>query len=293
MGLRSTCVVLCLVAVAVAATACSETDEEPASCYTPPLPCGCGDGSMGTQSCIPGQPALYCRCDTLDLGVAGAPAPAPVQQPGQQSQGMPPEGGNTMMGEAMATEGMQGDGTQPDPTNDEGTSEPVVSDDPSVPGGGHCQPTAGWDGAWAQWEHEVLLLVNEERAVGGNCGGQAFGPSGPMTTNANLRCAARLHSKDMSDRSYFAHNNPDGLDPFARIGNAGYSGGTMGENIAMGQPSPGEVVQGWMNSPGHCSNILNDGFTEIGVGYYRGPDSGWTPGHYWTQNFGGPGGGWF
>ncbi|MFP3338704.1 CAP domain-containing protein, partial [Micrococcus sp. SIMBA_131] len=56
---------------------------------------------------------------------------------------------------------------------------------------------------------------------------------------------------------------------------------SAGENIAAGQATPEEVVKAWMNSEGHRKNILNPGYTEIGVGYI----SGGSYGHYWTQMF--------
>ena len=67
---------------------------------------------------------------------------------------------------------------------------------------------------------------------------------------------------------------------------AGYSFQAAGENIAAGQTTPQEVVDGWMQSPGHCSNIMSPSFTEIGVGYVLAPQ-GQLP-HYWTQTFGAP-----
>jgi len=293
MDLRSTWWVLCVVAMSVAIGGCGEADDDVAGCYAPPGQCSCDDGSVGTRSCVPGQDYVVCVCGGPMLGIAGGGAPPPNGVQGSQNQNQQGMGDNTMMGEPMSGEPVQDEGMAMSPVEEDPAQDPIISDDPTVPDGAHCQPTAGWDAGWADFEYEVLVLINEERAVGGDCGGQAFGPSGPLTSNANLRCSARLHSKDMSDRSFFAHDTPDGVDPFARMQAAGYSGGTMGENIAMGQTTPREVVDGWMNSPGHCSNILNSGFDEIGIGYYKGPDSGWTPGNYWTQNFGGAGGGWF
>jgi uncharacterized protein YkwD len=74
---------------------------------------------------------------------------------------------------------------------------------------------------------------------------------------------------------------------------AGYVGRTWGENIAKGQQTPEQVVQGWMDSDGHCSNIMNAGFNLIGVGYFAGMGSNprFNSELYWTQNFGASGGG--
>jgi uncharacterized protein YkwD len=97
----------------------------------------------------------------------------------------------------------------------------------------------------------------------------------------------------MGENEYFDHTNLAGESPFVRMGDAGYQGRTMGENIAKGQQTPEEVVNGWIDSDGHCSNIMNEGFTEIGVGYWEGAaQSQWFNGNkLWTQNFGAPGGG--
>jgi uncharacterized protein YkwD len=166
-----------------------------------------------------------------------------------------------------------------------------------VPSTAYCADAAAWDPAWSEWEEEVLRLTNEARAAGHNCDSEGnFGPTTPLTMNQELRCSARLHSKDMADRDYFAHDSapPDGRDPFERMADAGYSGGTMGENIASGYQSPAQVVQGWLDSDGHCSNIMNPDFDEIGIGYYYiAGASQWDASRLWTQNFGGAGWGGF
>jgi uncharacterized protein YkwD len=97
-----------------------------------------------------------------------------------------------------------------------------------------------------------------------------------------LQCAARLHSKDMADREFFAHDNPSGEDPWVRIEAAGFTGFAGGENIAAGRATGQETVDQWMDSDGHCANIMNPEFQFIGVGYYPGGEYG----HLWTQTFG-------
>ena len=118
-----------------------------------------------------------------------------------------------------------------------------------VPDGAHCASVADWDPMWAQWEDEVLMLTNEWRAKGYNCDTMGvFGPAGPVVTQPNLRCSSRLHALDMGQKGYFAHESQDGKTPFDRMMLAGYSGFMMGENIAQGQTSPTQVVQGWLES---------------------------------------------
>jgi uncharacterized protein YkwD len=89
----------------------------------------------------------------------------------------------------------------------------------------------------------------------------------------------------MAETGNFEHESPGGdlgEDPWERMTNAGFTGTEVGENIAAGYDSPEAVVAGWMDSDGHCSNIMNGAATLIGVGYYRG--GGYY--HYWTQDFG-------
>jgi uncharacterized protein YkwD len=143
----------------------------------------------------------------------------------------------------------------------------------------YCPPVETWDSGWASFEDDVVRLVNERRSEGGVCGGQSFGASAGLSKDSALRCAARNHSKDMATRGFFDHQNPDGENPEDRITRAGFDWTAIGENIAMGQPTPDEVMADWMSSPGHCSNILSPAFDYIGVGYYG-------TGNYWTQAFG-------
>ena len=140
-----------------------------------------------------------------------------------------------------------------------------------------CQPQAMWDTSAAAFEAEVLEIVNQRRSEGATCGGETFGPTGPMVLDYQLRCAARMHSLDMDTRDFFDHTNPDGESPWDRIDKTDYSANATGENIAAGYPTPADVMVGWMDSPGHCSNIMNPNSNELGVGYYE---------SYWTQVMG-------
>jgi uncharacterized protein YkwD len=127
-------------------------------------------------------------------------------------------------------------------------------------------------------EAQVLALTNQERAKAG---------CGPLRTNSALTKAAEAHASDMVARHYFAHDSLDGRSPFDRMKAAGFSGGAMAENIAVGYSSPSAVVIGWMNSPGHRANILNCTYTMLGVGYDSGQvKSDWGNGS-WVQDFGG------
>ncbi|MFF3378711.1 CAP domain-containing protein [Streptomyces sp. NPDC002680] len=120
---------------------------------------------------------------------------------------------------------------------------------------------------------EVTDLTNRERARAG---------LPPLATDALLTRAAQAHSTDMVVRQFYSHTGPDGSQPWDRAAAAGSTRRTIGENIACGQRSPAEVVEGWMNSPGHRANILKREFTHIGIGFAGGGKAG----TYWTQLFG-------
>ena len=202
---------------------------------------------------------------------------------GQTSEAPP----MTSSGEASTTTGVDDTtttGVATTMTTSGSTGEPPPPN-PDVPDGfPYCEPAKAWDPAWKQLEEDVLVIVNEKRAQGADCGGEGvFGPAGPLTMHPALRCAARMHSKDMADRDFFSHTNPDGESPWDRIGKTGYGAYTnAGENIAAGSPTAAGTMDQWMNSDGHCANIMNPDFEHIGVGYHPGGQYG----HLWTQVFG-------
>jgi hypothetical protein len=145
---------------------------------------------------------------------------------------------------------------------------------------------AEWLAEWIAFEEEVVRLTNEERARGGCCGGEGcFSPASALEVEPMLTRAARAHALDMAEQMYFDHDSMDGRSPFDRMREAGFRGCAMGENIAAGQSTPEQVVDGWRDSPGHCANMLAPGFERIGVGYRPAPAQP-TP-HFWVQNFGG------
>lgn len=126
----------------------------------------------------------------------------------------------------------------------------------------------------AEWASAVLRLTNAERTAAG---------LRPLAPDPLLTVAAQGHSADMIARAFYAHTSPDGGEPWHRASAAGSTHRSIGENIACGQRTPAEVVDGWMNSPGHRANILKPSFTHLGVGFAGGGSAG----TYWTQLFGG------
>ncbi len=146
-----------------------------------------------------------------------------------------------------------------------------------------------WDETWIALEDEVLTLSNAVRAIGADCGTYGLMPPvGPVAMEPHLRCAARVHALDMGTRDYFDHDSTGGPlgDTFdQRIHNAGYVGHTMGENIAAGYPSAQAVVDAWVESDGHCANLMSEAFADIGIGYAMVPGSTYVS--YWVQDYGG------
>lgn len=140
---------------------------------------------------------------------------------------------------------------------------------------------------WRDAGREILLEVNRARASARSCGMQDFAAAPPLAWNAALGEAALAHSRDMATQRYFNHQDRDGKQVAERAVHAGYAWRRIGENIAFGQRSPNEAVASWLDSPGHCANIMNRDFTEMGAAY------GLTPARqagiiYWTQVFGTP-----
>jgi uncharacterized protein YkwD len=134
------------------------------------------------------------------------------------------------------------------------------------------------------FQAEVLRLVNQARGTARKCGSTKYKAAKAVRGDATLADVATAHSADMAKKDYFSHDSKNGDSPFDRMKDAGYRYTSAGENIAAGYRSPSSVVKAWLNSPGHCRNIMNRHYTELGVGYATGG----TYGTYWTQDFGHP-----
>jgi uncharacterized protein YkwD len=124
---------------------------------------------------------------------------------------------------------------------------------------------------------EMLARVNAARKKAG---------AQPLRSNGKLDLAAQRHAEDMLARSYFAHASPEKKTVRDRASAAGYDWRRIGENIAEGQFSVDEVMDTWMNSPGHRKNILDPDFRELGVGLALGRSGGGRHRIVWAQAFG-------
>lgn len=140
----------------------------------------------------------------------------------------------------------------------------------------------GQEPAWGDFDPEVMLeLVNEARLTKRRCGGKKHDAVPPLKWNSKLANAAKKHADDMANNDFFDHVGTGQSTVVIRVEREGYVWQTVGENIAMGPLTVQEVVKGWLESPGHCRNIMNGEFTEMGAA--RSHD-----GKYWVQVFGAP-----
>lgn len=115
---------------------------------------------------------------------------------------------------------------------------------------------------------EVVELTNQVRTQNG---------LRPLRLNCQLSKASQNHTADMNRTRNLSHTGSDGSGPATRVKRVGYQYSAVAENIAYGQRNPSQVLNSWMNSPGHRKNILNPNYSDIGVGFLN---------NYWTQVFG-------
>jgi uncharacterized protein YkwD len=131
----------------------------------------------------------------------------------------------------------------------------------------------------------VLELVNAARERGASCGRKWFAPVPPVRRSAALAAVARGHALDMAEHQYFEHQDLGGRTPADRVRASGYREKLVGENIAYGPQTAEEVVRGWLDSPGHCENLMDGRYAEMGIAAAFGPAP--PPasgrGRYWVQ----------
>nr|WP_240414844.1 CAP domain-containing protein [Paenibacillus periandrae] len=149
--------------------------------------------------------------------------------------------------------------------SDTGTTNPGTGT--SVETGSGSDSTVQQGTTESAFASQVVDLVNQERAKAG---------LNPLTSDSALSAMALDKAKDMYNNHYFDHNSPTYGSPFDMMNQYGIKYTYAGENIAMGQKTPQEVMTSWMNSEGHRQNIMNPNYTKIGVSYYNGE---------WVQEF--------
>ena len=131
---------------------------------------------------------------------------------------------------------------------------------------------------------EALHRINAARAAGQRCGLRSMPPAPPLRWDETLQTVAARHSRDMAVRNYFDHKSPEGRTVSERVSGTPYKFGIVGENLAGGDPSVASVVQGWIESPGHCVNMMDPRFAEVAVACVGHNGSDW--GTYWTMILG-------
>lgn len=159
--------------------------------------------------------------------------------------------------------------TTPDNNNGNtgnGTQKPDDNTTKPENGGGNSQGSV----SLSAFEQEVLDLVNKERA--------AYGLSA-LQADSKVQAAAKTRANEILKS--FSHTRPDGRAFSTALNEAGATYSGAGENIAKGQRTPEEVVNAWMNSPGHRANILNSKYKYLGVGCVKSGSSSYA----WTQIF--------
>lgn len=164
--------------------------------------------------------------------------------------------------------------TKPDTINNETPANNEVIPSETTTGGTQAEAS---DSYIAEIEQAIFARVNQERAAAGL-------PA--LSYNNTMQHYARLKSKDMGDRGYFDHTNPEGKLITEQMKADGVSYKAWGENIAYISGVSGnaklatQFMDNWMNSSGHRANILSSNFSSIGVGVYKIGNT-----YYATQEF--------
>jgi uncharacterized protein YkwD len=237
---------------------------------------------------VPDGPAV----PDLPSGAVAVPDPAEPDDQGEPATGPAPARPGGPVTAGPAADGPKPAAEDPKPAADGPTPARPAADDPAPAAsptrtpakqpdsvsGAHRDVTASQamssdpDG---DVQRQARDLVNRERRRAG---------CDDVTVDRRLIVAANRHAADMARRGYFAHEDPNGDRAGERVAAAGYEWSRFGENIARGQDSVYEVVDGWMNSPEHRENILDCRLHQVGVGLAFSADR--TP--YWVQDFATP-----
>jgi uncharacterized protein YkwD len=127
-------------------------------------------------------------------------------------------------------------------------------------------PTAALSGtATKSFADQMLEAVNAARAVERNCGTTAFAAARPLAWQGQAEQAALAQAQYLQQNNLFSHAGANGSTVGDRLTATGYAWSTVGENIAAGYGDVASVVKGWLDSPGHCVNVMNPNFTDLGV----------------------------
>ena len=139
--------------------------------------------------------------------------------------------------------------------------------------------------AFSDEAKDMHQAVNNARGLARMCGQSYFWPAKELEWDMSLHKAAASHAQDMVARGYFSHQAPppQSSSPCERAEAHGWNGpSACMENIAAGQMTVKQAMDGLLTSPGHCANIMSPGSAKLGVGVA----AGCAYGKYWVQHFG-------
>lgn len=158
------------------------------------------------------------------------------------------------------------------------SSKPLGFTEVTANGGMKCTATL------EEFKATFITLLNNARAEPRQCGNTSHEPAPAVGWNEKLYLAAIRHSIDMTENDFFSHTGSDSSSVADRVDTTGYPWQTVGENIAAGQRTAKEAMDGWLSSPGHCRNIMNPVYEDAAVTCVIKTPTEYTT--YWTNVFG-------
>lgn len=243
------------------------------------------DINTGTQTNSPAQPVVTNPPDTDSDTIApdaGGAATPDVNADTDNSTSTPDTG-----------TGSSGTDSADQNSNDTNTADTTDSSAPATPAANTPvvddslvanASTVVCEASLETFRDTMVAMVNHSRLSARQCGTSAAAAVGVVQWNEQLAVAAENHAQDMVDVNFFSHTGSDGLSVADRAEASGYIWRAVGENIAAGQRDIAEVHQGWLDSAGHCRNIMNALYTEIGAACVNGAATDF--GNYWVVVFG-------
>ncbi|MEM7400439.1 MAG: CAP domain-containing protein [Pseudomonadota bacterium] len=130
-----------------------------------------------------------------------------------------------------------------------------------------------------KFELRFIAEVNKVRAMPRTCGNKKFSAAAALALNAKLTLASYKHSLDMFENQFLEHVSSNGDTLVERLRDVNYDWSAVAENLAHNQKSIQQVIEDWLSSPGHCSNVMSSDYTQAGVAVVNG---------YWTQVYAAP-----
>ena len=188
-------------------------------------------------------------------------------------------------GAAVALAACGGAGGDDVPTGGTAAAATVASATAGAPaaGSGATDPSAVEKSLPAR----VIEALNAARAVPRTCGATAYPAAGALSWQPQAEQAALAQAQYLQRENLFTHSGENGSTIGDRMSAAGYTWQAVGENLAAGYADFAAVLQGWLDSPGHCANVMNGAFVDVGVVLVQGTGSN-TYRTYWAMALGRP-----